>query len=99
MVTLCLLERLMPVHRTISTVAARHFLKNLTHDSRIPDDARNTALELLGHFPTAPDVLTLAKRGSYLKETVGISHTLFYLGEGEEAELLQGLIQCEDTSR
>lgn len=91
----------MPIHRTIATVATRRFLKSLKEDPRVPEDVRQTALRLLEHFPTTQDVLTLAKRESYLQETVGISQTLFSLGNGEEAGHLQALIRAdaEEPSR
>ncbi|MBN3864900.1 hypothetical protein HCU66_21985 [Pseudomonas frederiksbergensis] len=79
----------MPIHRPIATVATRQLLKNLTRDSRVPDDFRETVLRLLEHYPTAQDVLTLGERESYLQETVCISHTLSALGEGEEGGKLQ----------
>ncbi|WP_419183253.1 BPSL0761 family protein [Pseudomonas guariconensis] len=57
--------------RTIATVATRQFLKNLSQDSRLPEDVKATVRQLLKHFPTSQEVLTLAKRESYLQETVG----------------------------
>ncbi|AGN82596.1 BPSL0761 family protein [Pseudomonas putida] len=86
----------MPIHRTISTVATRQFLKNLCQDSRIPEDIQLKALQLLEHFPTAQDVLTIARRENYLQETVGISQTLFALGAGKDGEVLQALILADE---
>lgn len=88
----------MSIRRTIATVATRQFLKNLSQDSRPPEDVKATAQQLLKHFPTSPEVLTLAKRESYLQETVGISHTLFALGEGDEAAKLQALVESEEQA-
>jgi hypothetical protein len=92
---LWLLERVMPIQRTIATVATRQFLKTFALNARLPKDIQQTAQHLLQHFPTGQDVLTLAKRESYLQETVGISQTLFALGEGESAEQLQALIEAD----
>ncbi|WP_454869646.1 hypothetical protein [Pseudomonas putida] len=63
---------------------------------RIPEDIQLKALQLLEHFPTAQDVLTIARRENYLQETVGISQTLFALGAGKDGEVLQALILADE---
>ncbi|UQY33051.1 hypothetical protein K8U54_15075 [Pseudomonas fulva] len=85
----------MPIRRTIATVATRQFLKSLSRDTRLPVDIQQTAQQLLEQFPTGQDVLTLARRESYLQETVGFSQVFFSLGEGESAEQLQALINAD----
>lgn len=63
----------MPIRRTIATVATRQFLKSLSRDARLPVDIQQTAQQLLEHFLTGQDVLTLARREGYLQQTVGFS--------------------------
>lgn len=68
----------MPIRRTIATVATRQFLKSLSRDARLPVDIQQTAQQLLEHFPTGQDVLTLARREGYLQQTVGFSQVFFH---------------------
>lgn len=46
-----------PFERTRSVVQAHAFLKELAHDTEVPDRIRKKAQFLLHHFPTKRDVL------------------------------------------
>lgn len=62
---------------------------------QIPEAVKRQAQDLLHHFPTAQDVMTIARREDYLQKNVGISQVLFAVGEGAEAEKLQELVEAD----
>ncbi|WP_277962710.1 BPSL0761 family protein [Pseudomonas sp. RIT-To-2] len=86
----------MPVQRTKTVVATRRFLHNLMCDERVPLDVRDQACALLKHYPTARNVLTIAKREAYLQSAVGISDILFSVGDSADEQALNRLVEQDE---
>lgn len=51
----------MPSERTRSVIQAREFLVDLSRDKTLPEALRTEARRLLGHYPTADEVLLAGK--------------------------------------
>jgi hypothetical protein len=89
----------MSVNRTQSVVATRRFLYNLMCDEQVPLEVRDQACALLKHYPTARDILTIAKREAYLQTTVGISDILFSVGDSADEQALNRLVEQDEHTR
>lgn len=50
-----------PAERTISVLKALDFLHTLARRTDVPDDVRNTALQLARHFPSGADIRHVAR--------------------------------------
>ena len=64
-----------PVERTISVIAARRFLYNLLNNEDTNAEIKRQAQTLLRHYPSAREVMQLARKEEHLRTLMKLTMT------------------------
>ena len=83
-----------PVERTISVIAARRFLYNLLNNEDTGAEIKRQAQTLLRHYPSANEVIQMARKEEHLRTLmkVTMTNTLLATTEADDSGQLELLI-------
>lgn len=83
-----------PVERTISVIAARRFLYNLLNSEDTGAEIKRQAQTLLRHYPSANEVIQMARKEEHLRTLmkVTMTNTLLATTEADDSGQLELLI-------
>ena len=88
----------MPVERTIAVLSTRIFLHDISCNGSLPLEVRDHARGLLRHFPSAEDILLLAKKEAYFQAQLS-TQRLFAMDHPDFAEQLRQLLDADKAIR
>lgn len=88
----------MPVERTIAILSTRLFLHEISCDESLPLEVRYSARGLLRHFPSAEEILQLAKKEAYFQVQQS-TQCLFAVDHPDFAEQLRQLLDANKVIR
>lgn len=83
-----------PVERTISIIAARRFLYDLLSNEGASAEIKRQAQTLLRHYPSANEVIQMARKEEHLRTLmkVTMTNTLLATTEADDSGQLELLI-------
>lgn len=88
----------MPIERTIAVLSARVFLHDISCNASFPLEVREHARGLLRHFPSAEDILQLARKEAYFQVQQS-TQRLFAVDHPDFAEQLRQLLDADKVIR
>lgn len=91
----------MPVERTASVIAARRFLYDLLSNEHTSAEVKRQVQSLLRHYPSANEVMQMAKKEEHLQTLmkVTVTNTLLATAEADDSGQLALLIQRDGEIR
>ncbi|MBX9754359.1 MAG: hypothetical protein K2X80_06365 [Pseudomonadaceae bacterium] len=89
----------MPIERTLSIIATRRFLYDLSLTEDVPENLRLQATRLLRHYPSGVEVTNLGRREAKVAETFTWWSPMFAAEDKHDQAYLEELLQNDKLVR
>lgn len=89
----------MPIERTLSIIATRRFLYDLSLTEDVPENLRLQAARLLRHYPSGIEVTNLGRREVKAAETFTWWSPMFAAEDKQDQAYLEELLQNDKLVR